>query len=79
MPIPAISDEVIYLDLDELEALRLVDYEGLKFDEAAERLKCSKAKVWRLVNSGRKKLIDAVINGKILLIKKEVKDITMEQ
>jgi len=47
----------VLLTFSELEALRLVDYEGLTQEEAAERMGVSRATVWRLLMSGRKKLV----------------------
>ncbi len=53
---------------DELEALRLVYYEELSQEEAGDRMGVSQATIWRLVNSGRKKIVKSLIEGKSILI-----------
>lgn len=63
-----LKKETVELELDEIEALRLVDFEGLKMEEAAKSMKVSKPTLCRIVNGGRKKLADAVSNGKFINI-----------
>jgi predicted DNA-binding protein (UPF0251 family) len=53
---------------DELEALRLCDGEGLTQEEAGERMGISRGTVQRLVGSGRKKVIEAIVAGRALVI-----------
>ena len=60
--------EEIQLELDEIEAVRLADFEGQNMDSAAKKMKISKPTFCRLVNSARKKLADAVCNGKAISI-----------
>lgn len=57
----AIETEPIYLMPDELEALRLVYLEGLTQEEAAKRMNISRGTLWRALDSGRKKVIKALI------------------
>lgn len=64
------SLEQIDLTFDEIEALKYVDLEELNMDEAAKKLKVSKPTVCRIVNGARKKMADAVINGKAINIAK---------
>ena len=64
---PGWREEVIITD-DELEAMRLVDYAGMKQEEAAEKMGVSRATVWRLLERGRKKLVEAVLFGKRIRI-----------
>jgi uncharacterized protein len=59
---------LVELGVDEVEALRLVDLEGLKMEEAAKKMDVSKPTLCRIVNSGRGKLADAVCNGKFINI-----------
>ncbi|WFO76351.1 DUF134 domain-containing protein [Desulfurococcaceae archaeon MEX13E-LK6-19] len=47
---------------DELEALRLVYLEDMTQEEAAQRMGVSRGTIWRLLESGRKKLISALVN-----------------
>ncbi len=56
------------LQHDELEALRLCDGEGLTQKEAGERMGVSRGTVQRLVVSGRKKMIEAIVAGWALVI-----------
>lgn len=56
------------LHLDELEAIRLSDLEGLDQSEAAERMEISRGTLQRLLYSGRRKVADALINGKGLQV-----------
>mgnify|MGYP006290740149 CR=1 FL=1 len=58
----------VLLNVDELEAMKLCDYEGLDQTQAAERMEISRGTVQRLLYSGRKKLIDAIINTKAITI-----------
>ncbi len=65
----------VLLTFSELEALRLVDYEDMTQEEAAQRMGVSRATVWRLVKSGRKKLVMAVLQGRgIRVVPDEVMD-----
>ena len=56
------------INIDEIEAMRLVDYLEMSQIEAAEKLCVSRGSVQRLIYSGRKKLIDSIINGKGIVI-----------
>ncbi len=70
-PSPKGSDEPIYLDIAEVEALRLVDLDKLTLEEAGERMGASRNTIWRLVQSGREKLIRAIVEGRQILIQKD--------
>ncbi|MEZ0394593.1 MAG: DUF134 domain-containing protein [Desulfurococcaceae archaeon] len=48
----------------EIEALRLVHLEGLTTDEAAARMGLSKTTFWRVLESCRAKLAEALSSGK---------------
>ncbi|MGQ9800527.1 MAG: DUF134 domain-containing protein [Candidatus Saccharicenans sp.] len=60
--------EVITLRLDELEAIRLADLDGLYQEQAAEKMGVSRPTFARILESGRKKVAEALINGKGLVI-----------
>jgi predicted DNA-binding protein (UPF0251 family) len=62
------AKEPIVMTLDEVEALRLVDYEGLLQEEAAKRMGVSRGTVWRCLDSARKKLGAMLVEGRELLI-----------
>ncbi len=69
--IPA-GEELIELTPDELEALRLVYLLELTQEEAARRMGISKTTLWRLVESGRKKLVEAIVTGKSIRLVSKV-------
>ena len=54
--------------LDELEAIRLKDLLGLDQEEAAKKMKTSQPTFHRLICSARKKIADALVNGKAIRI-----------
>ncbi|MEJ5186615.1 MAG: DUF134 domain-containing protein [Candidatus Geothermincolales bacterium] len=56
------------LRLEELEALRLVDLEGLYQEEAATRMGVSRQTLQRMLEEARKKVVDALLHGKALKI-----------
>lgn len=62
------SLEQISLSLDELEAVRLADYNALSHEEAAEEMEISRSTFTRLIEEARKKVADFVLNGKFLSI-----------
>lgn len=61
------SSEVV-LKMEEFEAIRLKDFEDLDQEEAAERMGISQPTFHRTLVSARKKLSDALVNGKALRI-----------
>jgi predicted DNA-binding protein (UPF0251 family) len=58
------SEEPIFLESAELEALRLVDLEGLSQEDAGEKMDVSRGTIWRLLQSARKKVAYALSEGK---------------
>jgi predicted DNA-binding protein (UPF0251 family)/predicted Fe-Mo cluster-binding NifX family protein len=64
--IPARELEVVTLGLDEAEALRLADLEGLYQAAAARSMGVSRPTFGRIVEAARRKVADAVLNGKAL-------------
>ncbi len=60
-------DEVI-LAVDEYEAVRLKDLEGLEQEQGAERMNISRPTFQRVLASGRRKMADALLNGKAIRI-----------
>ncbi len=52
---------------DELEALRLCDYEGLIQEEAGARMGVSRGTVQRILASARKKVAEALTTGSALI------------
>jgi len=66
--IPTSELEKVLLPLDELEALRLCDSQGLSQEEAGAKMGISRGTVQRLVKSGRQKIIEAIVKGSALVI-----------
>lgn len=64
--------EQVDLSLDELEALRLSDYEGLNMEAGAKKMKISRSTFQRLTSSAHKKIIDSLINGKAIQIHHDI-------
>ena len=58
--------------MDELEAVRLADYEGLYHEDAAVKMGISRATFGRILNNARRKVADAIVNGKALKIEKSI-------
>ncbi|HUX42695.1 MAG TPA: DUF134 domain-containing protein [Rectinemataceae bacterium] len=69
-PIGSLEGELegVFLGLDEAEALRLADLEGLYQEAAARSMGVSRQTFGRIVESARRKVADAVLNGKALRI-----------
>ena len=62
------SSESVSLTIDEYEALRLLDGEGLTQEECALRMNIARTTVTAIYDSARKKIADVIVNGKRLLI-----------
>lgn len=58
--------EELALSLDEVEALRLADLQALHQKPAAEQMGISRATFGRIVENARRKVADALVNGKAL-------------
>jgi predicted DNA-binding protein (UPF0251 family) len=66
--VPGRSLEEVVLSVDEFEALRLADHEGLYQEQAAERMRVSRQTFGRIVESARKKVARALVEGLALRI-----------
>ena len=66
--IPSTELVEVTLTLDELEAIRLADWEGLYQEAAAERMGVSRQTFGNIVDSAHKKIADFLVHGKHLLI-----------
>ena len=58
------------LEMPEFEAIRLVDLNGVSQEEAGEKMQISQSTLSRVLKSGRRKIADAVVNGKAIRISK---------
>lgn len=56
------------LRVEEVEAIRLKDLEKLEQEECAEKMEVSRQTFQRILNSGREKIANSIINGKAIRI-----------
>lgn len=66
--IPAEMLEEVTLTLDELEAVRLADADGLYQEDAAARMGISRQTFGNIIDSAHKKIADVLLNAKALKI-----------
>lgn len=72
--IPMWQLETVSLELGELEAMRLCDHEGCEQAEAGRRMGVSRGTIFRLLKSGRAKVLEAILENKALLIERGESD-----
>ena len=65
--IPRSQLEEVVVTVDELEAIRLADLEGLYQSEAAERMNVSRQTFGRILESAHRKVATAVVCGKSMV------------
>ena len=58
----------VCLSVEEFESIRLKDFEGLEQEECAQKMHISRPTFHRILESARKKLAEAMINGKAIQI-----------
>jgi len=66
--IPVDMLEEINLTLDELEAIRLADFDGLYQEDAAKKMDISRQTFGNIINLAHKKIADVLLNAKALKI-----------
>ncbi len=66
--VPMANLEEVVLTVEEFEAIRLKDVEGMDQIEAAKKMGISQPTFNRLLNSARSKIADAIVNGKAIRI-----------
>jgi predicted DNA-binding protein (UPF0251 family) len=66
--IPVRELEEVVMTLDEFEALRLADLDGLYQEQAAEQMNVSRTTFSRIIESAHRKTADALVHGKALRI-----------
>ncbi len=71
--IPLVQLDEVVLNLDELEAIRLADYEGLYHEQAAEKMNISRPTFGRILGEARRKVAEVIVDGKALNIKRNIK------
>lgn len=60
----------IELEKDELEAIKLADFDGLKHEDGAKKMDISRATFGRILEKGRRKVAEAIIQSKAIKINK---------
>ena len=63
------SDDTIVMSVDEYETIRLIDQMGFTQEECAVQMNVARTTVQGIYNDARKKLADALVNGKSLIIR----------
>ena len=63
------SEIALYtVGIDEFEAMRLCDHDGMSQIEAAERMRVSRGTVQRLLERGRKTVLEAILANAALAV-----------
>ncbi len=76
--IPMSELESTTLHIDELEAIRLIDYEGKSQIDAAKEMEVSRTTIQRLVEKARFKLLDTILHNKGLKISNDISNIKLK-
>lgn len=66
VPEPRTNSISILIEPAEVEALRLVDLKGLSQEEAGREMGVSRGTIWRLLQSARRKVAEALTEGRSL-------------
>jgi len=66
--IPLAGLDEVKLLVEEAEAIRLKDIEGLEQEESAQKMNISRTTFSRILDSARQKIADALLNGKAIRI-----------
>lgn len=62
------ESEIVEMEVEEFETIRLMDYEGLNQTECAEKMNVARSTVQRIYDEARKKIADSLVNGKFVKI-----------
>ncbi len=73
IPQPTTTASPISIEPAEVEALRLVDLEGLSQEQAGKEMGVSRGTIWRLLQSARKKVAQALTEGRPLTVTNAIK------
>lgn len=66
--VPRSEIEEIVLQYDEYEAIKLLDYEGMLQEQAAEKMNVSRPTLTRIYENARKTIAKAFVEGKMIVI-----------
>jgi hypothetical protein len=76
VPAPQSDSRAILIEPAEVEALRLVDLEGFSQEEAGLEMGISRGTIWRLLQSARRKVAQALTEGRPLVVSTEISQTT---
>lgn len=62
------GEEIVVMMVDEYETVRLIDLEAYTQEDCAAQMRVSRTTVQGVYASARKKIADAIVNGKRLVI-----------
>lgn len=65
---PSGHSEILNMEVDEYEAIRLIDLEGFTQEECAKQMNVSRPTVQRIYMEARNKLAQSLVDGKVLKI-----------
>jgi len=68
IPHPCLNPEPIELTYPEYDVLKLIDLEGVNQEDASKKMGTSRGTVWRLLQSARKKITQALTESRPLII-----------
>ena len=63
-----INLEAVVLNVEEYEAVRLIDFEEIEQTKACKQMKISQPTLSRLLRSARRKISEAIVQGKAIKI-----------
>ncbi|MCK4274271.1 MAG: DUF134 domain-containing protein [Dehalococcoidales bacterium] len=66
--VPLANIQEVRLSIEEAEAIRLKDVEGLEQDACAQKMSVSRSTFARILLAARQKMADAILNGKAIRI-----------
>jgi hypothetical protein len=66
--VPVLELEEVVMSLDEFEAVRLADLDGLYQEQAAKQMNVSRTTFSRIIDAAHRKMADAIVHGKALRI-----------
>jgi predicted DNA-binding protein (UPF0251 family) len=66
--VPLREIEEVRLTIDQMEAIRLADLEGLSQEEAGTKMGVSRATFGRIVQQARRVVAEALVHGKAILL-----------
>jgi predicted DNA-binding protein (UPF0251 family) len=66
--VPVAHLQEVRLSVEEAEAIRLKDLQGLEQEECAQKMNISRTTFARLLGSARERMADALLNGKAIRI-----------